>query len=98
MNGGAASPSAPWPDREADLDRWILLRLEMAGVELSLLPEEAPEAPVDRRRVLAAARAFLGRTPPALRSLPFAESGPVPLLYPASLGPDPDPGRGEAGP
>lgn len=54
---------------DEDLDAWILARLAMAGVDLSVLPHDAPEAPADQLRILRSARNFLRSTLPALQGV-----------------------------
>lgn len=67
---------------DEELDTYILARLRMLGVDLSVLPEDDPDAPADRRRILRSARNFLRYTIPAIADfeLPLGESPPV--LYP----------------
>jgi hypothetical protein len=77
---------------DEQLDAWILTRLDIAGVDLSVLPEDDPEAPADRRRILASARRFLRSTPPALLDFPIDPQEVPPVLYAAALA-----GRGALG-
>jgi hypothetical protein len=65
------------------LDAMILTRLEEAGVDLSVLPEDDPEAPADRKRILASARRFLRTTPAAIRALSMDAQEVPPIMYPA---------------
>ncbi len=74
------------PPDDEELDRFILARLRLAGVDLSVLPEDDPEAPADRKRVLAAARTFLRSTPPRIAELELDPLGAPPAMYPAELG------------
>ncbi len=70
-----------------ELDAFILTRLRTMGVDLGVLPEDDPDAPADRKRVLMGARRFLRSTP---RDILAWEPDPqvvAPTLYPASLGP-----------
>lgn len=71
---------------DAELDRYILTRLALAGVDLSVLPEDDREAPADRRRILASARRFLRSTPGAIRDFVMDPQDVVPVLYPAAAG------------
>jgi hypothetical protein len=73
---------------DEDLDRAILTRLALLGVDLSVLPDDDPEAPADRRRILASARSFLRSTPAALMEYAMDPQEVAPVLYPAALGPD----------
>lgn len=82
-----AASSGPAVRRLGDeeLDTYILARLEMLGVDLSVLPEDDPEAPADRRRILRSARRFLRETPPAIADFEMGLDDPPPVLYPAEL-------------
>lgn len=73
------------PDEE--LDRYILTRLEMLGVDLSVLPEDDEEAPADRRRILASARRFLRSSPPVIADFEMDPQEVAPVMYPASVHP-----------
>lgn len=81
------APSRP-PFQElsdAELDAYILTRLALAGVDLSVLPEDDREAPADRRRILAGARRFLRSTPAAIADFAMDPQEVAPVLYPAHL-------------
>lgn len=69
------------------LDAYILTRLALAGVDLSVLPEDDPNAPADRRRVLSGARRFLRSTPGAIAGFAMDPQEVAPVLYPAGLAP-----------
>lgn len=69
---------------DEELDAFILTRLEMLGVDLSVLPEDDPDAPADRRRILASARSFLRTTPAGIANYALDALGPPPLLYPSA--------------
>lgn len=69
-----------------ELDAYILARLRLAGVDLDVLPEEDPDAPVDRARILRSARRFLRSTPPAIRDLVMDPQAVPPAMYPAAVG------------
>ncbi len=95
--GGQSRPELGDPDRPRDqerpeepsdeeLDRFILARLRLAGVDLSVLPDDDPEAPADQKRVLAAARTFLRSTPRRIAELELDPLGSPPAMYPAELG------------
>jgi hypothetical protein len=81
---------------DEELDAYILARLRAAGVDLGVLPEEDPEAPADRSRVLSGARRFLRSTPPAILALELDPQVVAPAMYPASLAAD-LPGEGRDG-
>ena len=88
---GESSGEAGRPGQEAagptdeELDAYILARLAMLGVDLSVLPEDDEEAPADRRRILASARRFLRSTPAAIAGFELDALGPPPALYPSEL-------------
>lgn len=79
--GGRRPPARQISDD--DLDAWILTRLRTLGVDLDVLPEDDPDAPVDRRRILRSARRFLRRTPPAIADFELSLDDAPPALYPA---------------
>lgn len=81
--GASRSPARQLSDEE--LDAYILTRLEALGVDLDVLPEDDPEAPADRRRILRSARRFLRETLPALAGFEMELDDAPPLLYPAGL-------------
>lgn len=71
-----------------ELDRYILTRLRLAGVDLGVLPEDDPDAPADRKRILAGARRFLRSTPAAILDFEMDDQEVAPMMYPAALAPD----------
>jgi hypothetical protein len=79
---------------DEELDRYILTRLEIVGVDLSVLPENDESAPADRIRVLRSARSFLRSTVPAIAELRIQPEDALPALFPTALlrpeGRDPD--------
>jgi hypothetical protein len=72
---------------DEDLDAYILTRLKSLGVDLGVLPEDDPDAPADRRRVLLGARRFLRATPQAILAWEPDPQAVAPAMYPASMGP-----------
>jgi hypothetical protein len=72
---------------DEELDAYILTRLKAAGVDLSVLPEDDPDAPADRRGILASARRFLRNTPPAILAWEPDVQRLAPSMYPAALAP-----------
>lgn len=72
---------------DEELDRYILARLQMAGVSLDPLPVRDPSAPADRERILASGRSLLRGGGAALSALELDPQDWPPLLYPASLPP-----------
>ena len=73
---------------DEELDAYILTRLRMAGVDLTVLPEDEPDAPADRTRILAGARRFLRSTPPAILAFEMDTQEVPPSMYPATLAGD----------
>lgn len=69
---------------DEELDAYILTRLKAIGVDLSVLPEDDPDAPADRARILRSARRFLRSTPPAIRALEMDPQEVPPIMYPAA--------------
>lgn len=68
-----------------ELNAHILARLEALGIDLDVLPEDDPEAPADRRRILKSARRFLRNTPARIADFEMGrEDGPA-TLYPTAL-------------
>jgi hypothetical protein len=72
---------------DEELDAYILTRLAAVGVDLSVLPEDDPDAPADRRGILAGARRFLRGTPPAILGWEPDVQRVAPVMYPAALAP-----------
>ena len=70
-------------DRE--LDQYVMTRLTLAGVDLSVLPERDETAPVDRARILRSARDFLRGDLQAITDYPLDSVDGPPALYPAAL-------------
>lgn len=85
---GSSPSTAAQEVPDEDLDRMILTRLTLLGVDLSVLPEDDPEAPADQRRILASARRFLRSTPQALADFPMDPQEVAPVMYPAASAPD----------
>lgn len=79
------SAERPQELTDAELDAYILTRLRSLGVDLSVLPEDDPDAPADRRRILMGARRFLRSTPPAIMAFEADVQEVAPAMYPASL-------------
>lgn len=69
-----------------ELDAFILARLKSVGVDLGVLPEDDPDAPADRKRILMGARRFLRSTPQAILAWEPDPQAVAPVLYPATLG------------
>ena len=67
---------------DEELDAYVLARLELLGVDLSVLPADDPDAPADRARILRSARQFLRSTPGTLADFELDVAGPPPSMYP----------------
>lgn len=79
----------PTPAQELtdeELDAYIRTRLKQAGVDISVLPEDDPDAPADQRSILEGARRFLRSTPPAILGFEPDIQLVAPVMYPAALG------------
>ncbi|MEJ2203619.1 MAG: hypothetical protein P8170_05880 [Gemmatimonadota bacterium] len=70
---------------DAELDAYVLTRLRHLGVDLGVLAEDDPDAPADRRRILAGARRFLRSTPPAILDFAPDVQRVAPAMYPAAV-------------
>lgn len=68
---------------DEDLDAYILTRLTLLGVDLSVLPEDDEDAPADQRRILRSARRFLRGTPPDIHGFEMDPQVVAPVLYPS---------------
>jgi hypothetical protein len=77
---------------DAELDAWVLTRLRLIGIDLSVLPDDDPAAPADRRRILASARRMLRTTVPAISDFPLDPQDVPPVMYPAAFAALPDDG------
>lgn len=75
-------PVPPPPPDNAALDAYILTRYALLGIDISVLPESDPSAPVDQVRVLADARTTV-RNDVVAANFPFDPQFNVPALYPA---------------
>ncbi|MGD2069484.1 MAG: hypothetical protein PVI57_12475 [Gemmatimonadota bacterium] len=85
-SGGGSRRGQDAPEvSDERLDAWILARLETVGVDLSVLPEDDPDAPADRKRIMESARRFLRTTPPAILGYPMDVQAVPPAMYPAEL-------------
>lgn len=80
---GSVTPSQEVTDEQ--LDAYIRTRLALAGVDLSVLPNDDEDAPADQRRIMASARRFLRSTPGAIADFELDPMGPPPVIYPAEV-------------
>jgi hypothetical protein len=70
---------------DEELDVYVQTRLRIIGVDLSVLPENDPDAPADRVRILRSARGFLRGTVPELSAFELDPQVFPPVSYPAAL-------------
>lgn len=77
-------PRPPSDLTDDELDIAIRARLELLGVDLSVLPLDDRTAPADQLRILASARRFLRTTPQAIADFALDPHEGAPLLYPAA--------------
>lgn len=70
---------------DAELDVYIFARLRLAGIDLSVLPEDDAAAPADQRRILESARRFLRATPAAIRDFEIDPQEVPPVFYPGGF-------------
>jgi len=70
---------------DADLDQLIRTRLQLLGIDLSVLPEEDSQAPADQARVMAAVRRLLRDQMPVVSDFPLDPISVPPVLYTSAL-------------
>ncbi len=75
-------PTTPPSPTDEELDRYILTRYALMGIDISVLPESDPDAPMDRTRLLANGRSILRQD---VEAADFAIDPQLhlPQLYPA---------------
>lgn len=78
-------PAGPLDPTDEELDHFIETRLRLAGVDLSVLPEDDPDAPADRLRLFRSARNFLRNTAASLSAFDLDSQVFPPMSYPASI-------------
>ena len=69
---------------DEELDAYVLTRLRMTGIDLSVLPVDDADAPADQRRILSSARRFLRSTPAAILGLEMDVQAVPPVMYPSA--------------
>src|SRR4051794_20264747 len=57
--GSMPEPVAPPPPTDAQLDTYIKTRYALLGIDISVLPVNAPDAVMDQQRLLSNARSIL---------------------------------------
>ncbi len=75
-------PTPPASPTDADLDVYILTRYALLGIDISVLPESDPDAPMDRARLLEHARSIL-RQDVAAADFEIDPQLHLPVPYPA---------------
>lgn len=75
-------PTTPASPTDEELDRYIRTRYALLGIDISVLPESDPDAPMDQRRLLANGRSILRQD---VEAADFAIDPQLhlPQLYPA---------------
>jgi hypothetical protein len=81
------APRGPDDLTDEELDQYIRTRLTLIGIDLSVLPEEDPDAPADRVRIHRSLRNFLRNTVPRLSAYELDPQSYPPVLYPSALPP-----------
>jgi len=71
----------PTPTDE-ELDRYILTRYALLGIDISVLPESDPDAPMDRARLLENGRSILRQDAEAA-DVPIDPQRHLPIVFPA---------------
>lgn len=74
----------PEPPTDAELDTFIRTRFALLGIDITVLPQADPSAPIDQARVLSNARSIL-RSEATATEFPIDEQFVIPTLYPAPL-------------
>ena len=57
------------PPTDDELNTWIIARLNLLGIDLSVLPVSDSSAPADQTRILSSVRSILRSSVPTIRSL-----------------------------
>ncbi|MEV4625058.1 hypothetical protein AB0J90_02035 [Micromonospora sp. NPDC049523] len=76
-----AVPPAP---TDQELDVYIRTRYALLGIDISVLPEDDPAAPMDQARVFSSARSVI-RQDAVINAYPTDQQADVPTLYPVQL-------------
>lgn len=75
-------PQAPAAPTDEELDRYILTRYALLGIDVSVLPRQDPDAPMDLERLLRNGRSIL-REDAEAANVPLDPQLHLPQLYPA---------------
>jgi hypothetical protein len=70
---------------DEELDVYILTRLKILGIDLSVLPLDDRDSPADQRRILNSARNILKNTVPVISGYDMDVQEVPPVMYPAAL-------------
>ncbi|MEW6269824.1 MAG: hypothetical protein AB1689_11075 [Thermodesulfobacteriota bacterium] len=68
-----------------ELNAWIIARLNLIGVDLSVLPVSDSSAPADQTRILSSVRNLLRGSVPTISAYVADVQENPPVLYPAEL-------------
>jgi hypothetical protein len=74
----------PSPPTDAELDVYIRTRFALIGIDISVLPENDPAAPMDQTRVMSNARSTLRAEVTYADHLPD-QQGHLAVLYPSPM-------------
>ena len=74
----------PPPPTDAELDSYIRIRFALIGIDISVLPENDPAAPMDQARVMANARSTLRAEVTYANHVPD-QQGHLAVLYPSPM-------------
>lgn len=76
------TPRTPPEPTDEELNRYILTRYALLGIDISVLPESDPEAPMDQERLLANGRSIL-RQDVVAADFPIDPQMHLPVPHPA---------------
>lgn len=74
--------AVPPPPTDAELDVYIRTRYALMGIDISVLPEDDPAAPMDQARVMSAARSTI-RQDAVIAAYLTDQQADLAVLYPA---------------
>jgi hypothetical protein len=74
--------AVPPPPTDAELDVYIRTRYALMGIDISVLPENDPAAPMDQARVMSSARSTI-RQDAAIAAYLTDQQADLAVLYPS---------------
>lgn len=72
------------PPTDEELNAYIKIRYALLGIDISVLPENDPVAPMDQARVLTAARSTI-RQDAEIAAYPIDQQADLATFYPVQL-------------